>query len=165
MDEIEEIQRFYTALVRRNSSLIHYLCAKQSDGDEALCDDLTQEVLAALWLRMGSYRQHVPERVWLRWQVRSILYDYHRHRLPPPEQLTFEVADSLAEETLHCRERLDELSACLQPDEREMIRLTLEGYTGREVAERTGITPNAVYKRMKKAIEKMRTFAHKMEKQ
>ena len=60
MDGTDTIQQFYMAFVRRNSKLIRYLCALQADGDEALCDDLTQEVLAGLWLHIGSYRQRVP---------------------------------------------------------------------------------------------------------
>ena len=53
-NDIDDIHAFYTALVKRNASLIRWLCLRQADGDQALCDDLVQEVLLALWLHLGS---------------------------------------------------------------------------------------------------------------
>lgn len=155
-DELEQIHAFYTALVRRNAGLIRWLCLRQADGDQALCDDLVQEVLLGLWLHLDRYRRSVPEKVWVAWQTRTILYDYRRHRLPPPQRLAYEVADSLAEESLHAREQLDELAAYLTDDERHLVQLHLDGYKTNEIAQQMDLTPNAVYKRMKKVMEKLR---------
>ena len=157
-DEQEQIYAFYTALVRRNAALIRWLCMRQAGNDQALCDDLVQEVLAGLWLHLDRYRRSVPEKVWVGWKVRTILYDYRRHRLPPPERLTFEVADSLAEESCHARETLEELTAYLTSDERTLVERHLEGYDTKEIAGQMGLTPNAVYKRMHKVMEKLRVI-------
>ena len=165
LDEQERIYAFYTGLVRRNAALIHWLCLREADGNEALCDDLTQEVLLGLWLHLDSYRRALPESVWIRWKVRSILYAYRRHRLPPPEQLAFDEADSLAEEACHARESLEELTAYLSPDERALIQQRLEGYSTAEIAERQGTTDSAIYKRMAKVMEKLRIINEKINKQ
>ncbi len=161
-DELEQIHAFYTALVRRNAGLIRWLCLRQADGDQALCDDLVQEVLLGLWLHLDRYRRSVPEKVWVGWQTRTILYDYRRHRLPPPQRLAYEVADSLAEESLHAREQLDELAAYLTDDERHLVQLHLDGYKTNEIAQQMDLTPNAVYKRMKKVMEKLRYINDKI---
>lgn len=161
-DEQERIYAFYTGLVRRNSALIKWLCMRQSGGDSTLCDDLVQEVLLGLWLHLDSYRRALPERIWVEWQVRTILYDYHRQRLPPPAQLAFEVADSLAEEALHTREQLDELTSYLTDSERDLVQRYLDGYRGKEIAAQLSISTNAVYKRMKKVIEKLRIINEKI---
>lgn len=163
-DEQKQIYDFYAALVRRNASLIRWLCLRQADGDSTLCDDLVQEALLGLWLHLDSYRRSFPEKLWVEWQVRTILYDYRRHRLPPPEQLAFDVADSLAEEAVHTREQLEELTSHLTADERDLVRLHLDGYKTGEIASRLDLTPNAVYKRMKKVIEKLRLINEKINK-
>ena len=161
-DEQEQIYAFYTALVRRNASLIRWLCLRQAHGDQALCDDLVQEALLGLWLHLDSYRRKFPEKLWIRWKVRTILYDYQRNRLPPPKRLAFDVADSLAEEECHTRETLEELTAYLSDDERALVEKKLEGYNTAEIAEQTGLTPNAVYKRMRKVMQKLRTINEKI---
>lgn len=163
-DGQEQIYAFYTALVRRNAPLIRWLCLRQAGGDPALCDDLVQEALLGLWLHLDSYRRTIPEKVWIRWKVRTILYDYRRHHLPPPERLAFEVADSLAEETCHARESLEELTAYLSDDERALVEKKLMGYDTAEIAEQTGLTPNAVYKRMHKVMQKLKTINEKINK-
>lgn len=161
-DGQEQIYAFYTGLVRRNAALIKWLCMRQSNGSQANCDDLVQEVLLGLWLHLDSYRRGVPERVWVGWQVRTILYDLRRHRLPPTEQLAFDVADSLAEEALHTREQLEELTAYLTDDERNLVRMHLDGYNTDEIARQLSLTTHAVYKQMKKVIEKLRTINEKI---
>ncbi|MBQ8704338.1 MAG: sigma-70 family RNA polymerase sigma factor [Bacteroidales bacterium] len=163
-DEQEQIYGFYTALVRRNASLIKWLCMRQSDGDSALCDDLVQEVLLGLWLHIDSYRRSVPEKVWVGWQVRTILHDWRRHRLPPPAQLAFEVADSLAEEAIHTREQLEELTSYLTDSERDLVQRHLDGYKTKEIAEQLDLSSNAVYKRMKKVMEKLRIINEQINK-
>ena len=161
-DELDPIRAFYEGLVIRNAGLIRWLCLRQADGDQSLCDDLVQEVLVGLWLHLDSYRRLVPEKVWIGWQGRTILYDYRRHRLPPPERLAYEVADSLAEESLHAREQLEELTAYLTEEERQLVQKHLDGYKTKEIAQQMDLTPNAVYKRMKKVMEKLRYINDKI---
>lgn len=160
--EQKQINAFYTSLVQRNAALIRWLCLRQSGGDKALCDDYTQEALLGLWLHLDSYRRELPEKVWVMWKVRTILYDYRRHRLPPPERLAFEVADSLAEEVCHARESLEELTAYLTDEERALVRQHLNGYTASEIANSQGTTANAIYKRMHKVLVKLRAINDKI---
>jgi len=81
-DPQEQIYAFYTTLVRRNAALIRWLCMRQAGDNKALCDDLVQEALLGLWLHIDSYRRGVPEKVWISWKVRTILYDYRRPLCP-----------------------------------------------------------------------------------
>jgi len=161
-DELERLHAFYTGLVRRNAPLIRWLCMRQAGKDEALCKDMIQEVLLGLWLHLDSYRRHIPEGVWIRWKVRTILFAYRRQLLPPPEELAFDVADSLAEEAFHARERYEEIAAYLTQEERQMLQRELDGYSVDEIAEQMGLTPNAVYKRRRKIYEKMRYINEKL---
>lgn len=163
-EEIEKIHAFYTAMVHRNASLIRWLCMRQAGGDKALCDDLVQEVLLGLWLHLDSYRRGLPEKVWIRWKTRTILYDYRRRHLPPPEQLALEVAESLAEETCHARESLEELTAYLTDEERALVENQLKGFSHAEIAQQLGISTNAVHKQMHKIKKKMVVINGKLKK-
>ena len=164
-EELLLLQRNFEALLRRHAGLIHHVCVRRSKGDAELCKLLQHEVSVGLWLHLDSYRRALPESVWIRWKVRTILYAYRRHRLPPPEQLAFDEADSLAEEACHARESLEELTAYLSPDERALIQQRLEGYSTAEIAERQGTTDSAIYKRMAKVMEKLRIINEKINKQ
>ncbi len=160
--EIKQLQTLYEGLVRRNIKVIDTVCALQSGGDPERCNDLRQEVMLGLWLHLDRYRTAVPERIWVAWRARTIIYNYRRHRLPPPDRLAEDVADSLAEETYHCREQLEELTAHLPPEEQRLLRLRLEGYDVREIADRLGCSPGAVNKRMQRVIKKLRAINDKI---
>ena len=153
----------YTALLERHHAMLWRLCWKWTGGDRDRCCDMMQEVSIALWenydkLRAGSTPGE--ERAWVRWQARSVLYQEGRRQELPTVTLEEGHAEEIAdEETGRRRELLEGFLSALDPDERKMVGLYLEGYQGNEISRKLGISRDNYYQRMHRAIQKMKRVA------
>lgn len=164
-EELLQMQRLYEEVVRRHARLICYVCAGRSGGDEELCKDLIQEVSIGLWLHLDSYRSGRLEGAWVYWRARKVLNDYFRHRLPSPERLSSEIADTVAEETCEGREQLEDIMAHLAPDERRLLELRLEETGVDEMAASLQCSTSTVYKRLHRVMAKAQEINEKLNKQ
>ena len=55
-------------------------------------------------------------------------------------------------------DELNEYIALLDDGERQVVQWVMEGYNYREIADRLGITPSAVTRRMQRIRERLRTM-------
>jgi RNA polymerase sigma-70 factor (ECF subfamily) len=125
-------------------------------------DDLVQDVFLQAFRRLASLRDDAAFGGWLLAIARNRAADYHR-RADPTEELTEDVAGSAPgerHEAQGAREALDAIRS-LPAAYRETLALRLiEGMTGPEIAERTGLTPDSVrvnlYRGMKLLREALR---------
>ncbi len=105
-------------------------------------DDLVQEVFLQAFRKLASLRDDLAFGGWLLRIARNRAADYHR-RATPTEELRDDVAAPQADER-RTREALDAIRS-LPAAYRETLALRLvEGMTGPEIAERTGLTPDSV---------------------
>jgi RNA polymerase sigma factor (sigma-70 family) len=145
-------------------------------GDAQLAQDLTQDVLTNLVknLRSGTLTPVVEPRPWLRTLVNNQLrqhlrsegrikrggtdrtqsLDHHReHGLDPP-------ADAPGpEDTVVDRDMQTRLRAAvdgLEPPQREVVELMLDGHSHREIAEILGIPENTSKTRLRTAVKHLR---------
>lgn len=150
----------YTAMFMRHRTMLWRMCWCRARGDRDCCCDLMQEVSIALWLNFDKLRPDASqrqERSWVRWQARSVLSHIGRQRKLTAEPLTDVLADSLADDdTLQRKELLDALLSALEPDERRMVVMHLNGYRGDEIGEQEGLSRDAVYQRIHRAMIKVR---------
>jgi RNA polymerase sigma-70 factor, ECF subfamily len=131
--------------------------------DAAAVEDVLQLTLIDAWRRGASYD---PERAavstWLLMIARSRAIDHLRRRVPEPfdpetmpeviDRSTTDQADALLEQW-----RVAALIARLPKDEATMLRMRFyEGYSQREIAERTGVALGTVKMRMVKALDRLR---------
>lgn len=161
-EELLQMQRLYEEVVRRHARLIRYLCAGRSGGDGELCKDLIQEVSIGLWLHLDSYRSGRLEGAWVYWRARKVLNDYFSHRLPSPERLSIEIANTVAEEACEGREQLEDIMSHLDPDERRLLELRLEETGVEEIAASLQCSTSAVYKRLRRVMVKAREINEKL---
>lgn len=151
----------YTAMLIRHHTLLWRMCWHHAHGDRDRCCDLMQEVSIALWLNFDKLRpgsQPRQEKAWVRWQARSVFYQIDRRQRLSAVPLDDVVAENLvADDPANRMEVLDHLLSVLDPDERGMMTLYLEGYRGDEIGERLNLSRDAVYQRIHRAMQKVRT--------
>lgn len=150
----------YTALLMRHRTMLWRMCRRRAHGDRDLACDLLQEVSIALWENFHKLRPESTlhqERAWVCWQARSVFDQRDRRPQLNTEPLSEVLADTLADEdSLQHKETLDDLLAALSPDEQQMMRLYLEGYSPDEISKQMGLKRDTVYQRMHRATRKMK---------
>ncbi len=150
----------YGRLYDRYARVIHgILLARVPPGE---VDDLVQEVFLQAMPRLGSLRDAGRFGAWLSAIARNRANDFYRRTKPATE-----VTDSLAAEKIEDRtatsSQIAEASAILAvirslPDAyRDTLILRLvEGMTGPEIAERTGLAPGSVRVNLHRGMQQLR---------
>lgn len=134
--------RAFAGLYERYARVIHgVLLARVPRAD---VDDLVQDVFLAAWNRMAGLRDPAAFGGWLMTIARNRATDFHR-RSPEvvdlPEDLPAHDATAERAEAL----RLLDVVRTLPDAYRETLVMRLvEGLTGPEIAQRTGLTPASV---------------------
>lgn len=161
-----EHEQQYELLVRTHERTIRRLCFEESDGDPLLCAELVQDVFYDLWKSMPLYDPSYTPRQqgsWVRHRCRGV-FSHRRRRnkrikeilVPLREDLLVDVDEN------NLRETIEELSEGLSPCEKEVLRLTLEGYKSREIAALLGIKANSVNKTYRIIVKKMKCNYHRL---
>jgi RNA polymerase sigma factor (sigma-70 family) len=133
-------------------------------------DDLTQDVLAAVWLALPHFRRESSARSFLLRIAhnRGLSHAWRRAKLPSPYAEPPDVADPRpgADEQVATNERAEQFLRHLRTlplGQREVLALALEGLPHAEIAEIVGITPENVAVRLGRAREAMRRSIQKEE--
>lgn len=152
---MERNPQAYTELLRRHRSLVWTLCWARARGDYERCRDLVQEVSLSLWEHFGRLRPNagpLQERAWVLWHTRTVLNHLLRH----PSPTLVPLPNELQADTDSSSERIDELMEYFDEEDRQLVRMRLEGYDANEIGEALGINRNAVYQRLHRIIERLR---------
>ncbi|MCR5822074.1 MAG: sigma-70 family RNA polymerase sigma factor [Bacteroidales bacterium] len=171
-EDQQDRRRRYTDFVIRHEGLIFNLCYRYSGGNRDECADLVQEVALMLWHnfdRLTPDAQPRQETRWVQWRVRTFLFNLSRSRrvngksartIPLPENplTTTNVQNSQVATDSQSRELLLDLARRLEPGDRYLLQLRLDGYTNPEIADVMGLTPNAVSQRYRRMIKKLKTI-------
>jgi RNA polymerase sigma-70 factor (ECF subfamily) len=152
-------ERAFGKLLDRYHAQVRRMMMAQTGGDDALSDDLTQEVFIKVWLNIRSFSLRSRFSTWLYRIAYNVFIDYCRCRRPT-EHLS-SAADVAVEEYDDDAERLHGALAELSPPCRACMTLFyLEGMPTRQIAEITAINEATVRshlsrgrKRMKELIE------------
>ena len=150
----------YGQLYDRYARMIHGLLLARVPPGEV--DDLVQDVFLQAMPRLNSLRDDARFGAWLAAIARNRANDFFRRAKP-----TTDVSESLAAEQLEDRgatsAQLAQASAILAairalPDAyRETLTLRLvEGMTGPEIAERTGLAPGSVRVNLHRGMQQLR---------
>lgn len=135
-------QRAFEALYERYARVIHgVLLARAPRAD---VEDLVQDVFLSAWNRLDSLRDPAAFGGWLSMIARNRATDFHRQAVEAvelPEDLSAPEASSSRAEALAVLDVIRTLPAAYR--ETLVLRL-VEGLTGPEIAERTGLTAASV---------------------
>jgi RNA polymerase sigma-70 factor (ECF subfamily) len=147
-------QSAFGELYERYARMIHGLLLARVPRIDV--DDLVQDVFLTAWNRLGSLREPSAFGGWLAMIARNRAVDFHRRapdsvELPadlPAHDATAERADAM---------RMLEIARTLPEAYRETLILRLvEGMTGPEIAERTGLTPASVRVNLHRGMKMLR---------
>lgn len=120
-----------------------------------LAEDLTQETFLR-YFAQNSYINRGKQLAYLYTIARNLCTDYYRKR--KTEELPEEVADNPmehVENNLYLQMAVEKLPEEMQ----ELILLHyVNGLTGREIGEITGLSRTAIYRREKEALKKLRAM-------
>jgi RNA polymerase sigma-70 factor, ECF subfamily len=144
----------FARLYERYARVVHgLLLARAPRGD---VDDLVQEVFLAAWHRLDALRDPGAFGGWLSMIARNRATDFHRRTVD-----SVELPDDLAgHDTTESRTdalAVLEVIRTLPDAYRETLVLRLvEGLTGPEIAERTGLTPASVRVNLHRGMKLLR---------
>ncbi len=151
--------RAFTMLYERYARMVHGIVLARVPRHEA--DDLVQDVFLHAWRKLSTLRDAAAFGGWIGMIARNRAMDFHRQK-HETEELTENAAESLTASPAHKAEALAALDIIKSLPEayRETLMLRLvEGMTGPEIAEKTGLTPDSVrvnlYRGMKMLKEKL----------
>ena len=150
----------YGRLYDRYARMVHGILLARVPPNEV--DDLTQDVFLQAMPRLASLRDAARFGAWLAAIARNRANDFFRRA-----KLTTELSESLAAEKIEDRaassSQIAEASAILEairtlPDAyRDTLILRLvEGMTGLEIAERTGLAPGSVRVNLHRGMQQLR---------
>jgi len=144
----------FTRLYDRYARFIHgVLLARAGAGD---VDDLVQDVFLTAWTNMGSLRDPAAFGGWLSMIARNRATDLHRREVPSvelPDDLQTPSTAGAEAEAAAVLETIRALPAAYR--ETLVLRL-VEGMTGPEIAERTGLTAASVRVNLHRGMKLLR---------
>ena len=149
-------------MVRRNSGIVFKVCLVFSDRRSESIRDLYQDIMLDLCNGYPSFRGESAESTWV-YRV-ALNRALHNRRSDRRRQcyveLTREMCDTIAllPESDPMVERLYELVDRLEPEDRALILLYLDGYKPRQMAEICGCADSTVKNRItiiRKKLKKM----------
>jgi RNA polymerase sigma factor (sigma-70 family) len=132
------------------------LCAAylQDIGDQ---QDLFQEIAAALWSAQPSFRGAASERTWAYRIAHNVAYSFtrKRRRQHQSELQTGELPDYPSASEDPRRRAMLEAIQQLAPIDRQVVLLHLEGLSGHEIEQVTGLSANSTSVRLSRLRHKL----------
>ena len=153
----------FRELVQRHINLVHSAALREAGGNEALAEDITQEVFAELARRAATLASHPVIAGWLYTSVRLTAANVRRanNRRQRREQEAFTMNELLGpgqtdELWRQVRPVLDDVMHELDHEDRTAVVLRFfEGHSHKEVGAALGLTENAARMRVERSLEKL----------
>jgi RNA polymerase sigma-70 factor (ECF subfamily) len=147
-------QGAFARLYERYARFVHGVLLTRAPQTDV--EDLVQDVFLAAWRRLESLRDPAAFGGWVAMIARNRATDFHRRSVESvelPDNLTATDGHRPGTEALHVLKTIRSL-----PDAyRETLILRLvEGLTGPEIAERTGLTPASVRVNLHRGMKLLR---------
>jgi RNA polymerase sigma-70 factor (ECF subfamily) len=146
-----------TRVLQTHGQALRRLCAayRQEPSDR---QDLFQEIAMALWTALPRFRGAGSERTWLYRIAHNVALTYsakRRRRLRLEEPIDDPICDPITQVDLRRLALLESLQH-LNPVDRQLMLLYLEGLSTREIQEVTGLTANNVGVRLTHCVANWR---------
>lgn len=131
----------FGTLYRRYARMVHgILLARVPRGD---AEDLVQDVFLTAMRRLADLRDAAAFGGWVAAIARNRANDYHR-RGHEVEELSEDVAGPANPSEVEAREVLDAIRSLPEAYRETLVLRLVEGMSGPEIADRTGLTPGSV---------------------
>ena len=133
-------QKAFEELYKIFAPLVHGIILARVPRDEV--DDLAQEVFLLAYKNLHLLRDKNAVGAWLATIARNRAVEFYR-QLKPTEELSDEVSRNDSPHT-EAREILAAIRALPEAYRETLVLRLVEGMTGPEIADRTGLTPESV---------------------
>lgn len=144
----------FNALYERYGLVVHGLLLSRVSRDEV--DDLVQDVFLTAWKRLDDLRDPAAFGGWIAMIARNRATDFHRRSQEHVEMPADLASPGTASAEAEANDALAAIRA-LPGAYRETLMLRLvEGLTGPEIAERTGLTPASVRVNLHRGMKMLR---------
>src|SRR5688572_29120213 len=144
----------FTQLYVRYARMIHgVLLARVSIAE---VDDLVQEVFFTAWKGLDGLRDPAAFGGWLSTIAKNRATDFHRHRVESTELPAHLEAPGDAGAPAEARMVLDVIRALPDAYRETLVLRLVEGMTGPEIADRTGLTPASVRVNLHRGMKLLR---------
>ena len=127
-------------LYKMFAPLVHGITLARVPRDEV--DDIVQEVFISAYKNIDTLRDKNAVGGWLAMIARNRAVEFYR-RSKPTEELSEDMSDSKSQRT-EANEILATIRALPETYRETLVLRLVEGMTGQEIAERTGMTPESV---------------------
>ena len=139
-------------LYRRFAPLVHGIMLARVPVDEV--DDLAQEVFLSAFKNLHTLRDQTRIGAWLSMIARNRAVEFYRQS-KPTEELSEDLSGNDKPQT-EAREILAAIRALPEAYKETMVLRLVEGMTGQEIAERTGLTPESVRVNLHRGMKLLR---------
>ena len=147
----------FKEMIVRNKGLILYVCNDFDVGRAMDINDKYQEVVYQLWKDYPQFDSRYPEAPWVYAVARNAMLMLKRKNNMVFDTLNdnTEVGYDASNEQL---EQLWQMIDSLNPDDRKIVTLHLEGYNYEEIAAKVNISKGAVAMRLSRIKKKLKNM-------
>ena len=147
-------ERAFGRLYERYARIVHGLLLARAPRADV--EDLVQDVFLSAWRRLESLRDPSAFGGWLAMIARNRATDFHRHAVAavelPAELAAVETNSSRAE----ALQALDVIRSLPEAYRETLVLRLVEGMTGPEIADRTGLTAASVRVNLHRGMKLLR---------
>ncbi len=151
---IEGERTAFDRMYRRFAPMVHGLLLARVPRDDV--DDLVQDVFLQAYERLATLRDPRAFGGWLASIARNRANDFHRRKTDSepvsPENLHAASTESVAEAAM----ALEKIRALPEAYRETLVLRLVEGLTGPEIAELTGLTPDSVRVNLHRGMKMLR---------
>jgi RNA polymerase sigma-70 factor (ECF subfamily) len=147
----------FARLYERYGRIVHALLLARVAREEI--DDLVQDVFLTAWRRLDDLRDPAAFGGWIAMIARNRAIDAHRrapHLVELPENLPAPGAKAPIESEAEARAALEAIRSLPEAYRDTLMLRLVEGLTGPEIAERTGLTPASVRVNLHRGMKRLR---------
>lgn len=139
-------------LYKTFAPLVHGIVLARVPRDEV--DDIVQEVFLAAYKNLHTLREKTAVGAWLAMIARNRAVEFFRQAKPTVE-LSEEIRSNVNPQT-EAREILRAIRSLPDSYKETLVLRLVEGMTGNEIAERTGLTPESVRVNLHRGMKLLR---------
>jgi RNA polymerase sigma-70 factor, ECF subfamily len=149
----------FSRLYDRYGRVVHALLFARVSRDEV--PDLVQDVFLTAWRRLDDLRDPAAFGGWIAMIARNRATDFHRRAAEHVELPADLEAPGAASETAEANAALAAIRSLPEAYRETLMLRLVEGMTGPEIAERTGLTPASVRVNLHRGMKLLRDTLHR----
>lgn len=162
MADKDKEQRF-VALIKEHERLILKVCAMYSRCNWGEAQDLYQEAVCALWRSFDSFRGESKCSTWIYAVTRYTMVNLTRRHQTDIRTASLEEVDAntISEADDQMLDELREALDQLEPEERDMFVMWMEGFKNEEIAQVMGLKAGTVAVRLTRLKMRLRRMINR----